>query len=132
MSGLEDASEVYDEAVLKNVSLTGVSLEDLRTMGYPYSTTKAVNSMGDDRQVHTQSGELKDSIKGTRPSEESGRKFTVYFSSSVPYAAFLIFGTDKMRPRRFHEKAFEDVKGKIWQPLKERLSGIQHRIQAKP
>lgn len=131
IKGLREASEIYDAAVVKNVSLTGVSLAEMKEMGHPYAADKPKNVLGDDRQVHIQSGELVDSIKKTKPSQETERRFTVYFSSSVLHAAFLMFGTSKMRPRRFHEKAFEDVKDKIWEPLKANLRGVQHKITAR-
>lgn len=132
LKGLRGSSDIYFEAVLQNVSLTGVSLQDMRDMGHPYSTDHAPNTLGDDRQVHIQSGEFKDSLKKGSPEQGSERIFTVYFSSSSGIANYLIFGTSKMRPRRFHEKAYNDIRSKVWEPLVENLKKVEHKITVTP
>jgi HK97 gp10 family phage protein len=129
LAGLAEINTNYRDQVDKNLALDDHTLAELRSLGYPYAVGKATNTPHDDRQLHEQSGELRKSIKTTTPSEDTSRKFSVYVTSNSPYTQYLIFGTSRMRPRRFHEKAFDDIKDKFWNPLLERLKKVNYRIE---
>ena len=129
--GLEDVGELYLKAAKKNISLDDHTLEELRKLGHPYSVDGGAKPVhADDALVHEQSGKLKKSLKVTEVSE-SNRRWGVYLTSSVEYMKYLIFGTKTMRPRRFHEKSYKDIKDKVWKPLKEELGKIHYRIYQK-
>lgn len=129
VAGLTEVSKVYKQQVDKNLSLDDHTPADLRKLDYPYAVGKPENIPHDDRMVHEQTGRLRRSIRLTPPEEVTSRKFTAFVTTTDPAAAFLIYGTSRMRPRRFHEKAFEDIKDKFWEPLIKRLKGINTRIE---
>lgn len=129
IEGLNEVAKQYFQSVIKNISLEDHTLEDLRNMGYPYRVDGPKDMIhGDDRMVHIQSGKLKDSIKLEPVSQDTSRKFTIHISSTDPIMPYLIYGTSKMRPRNFPQKAYEDIKDKYWKPLIKALSGINFRI----
>ena len=132
LRGLKQGGELYYRAVLKNISLTDHTLIELRRLGHPY----AVESPGapahpDDRMVHEQTGALKASIRvGTV--QETSRRFSLFILSDSPVMGYLIHGTSRMRPRRFHEKAYEDVRRALWRPLQASLREVRNRIEVTP
>lgn len=128
MEGLKDVTKNYKDQVIKNISLTDHDLEELRALGYPYSTKKPADSPHDDRQVHVQTGRLKSGIRAEPPQEVTRNRFEVFITSSAPETPFLLFGTSRMRPRRFHLKAFEEIKDRFWNPILDRLKKVEHRI----
>ena len=128
MDGLEEIAKNYKNQIVKNISLDDHTLQELRQLGYPYSTKQPENSLHDDRMVHEQSGDFKKSIKSSRPEETTSRRFTVYVTSDSPIAPYLIYGTSRMRPRRFHEKAYEEIKDKYWGPVIERLKRVNFKM----
>jgi hypothetical protein len=128
MDGLRDISKNYAEKVKKNVSLDDHSLAELRRMEHPYAVGKPENIPHDDRMVHIQTGELKRGIKYNPPESTTSRTFSVYVYSESPHTPYLIFGTSRMRPRRFHEKAFNEIKDKYWDPVLERLRKLNYRV----
>lgn len=128
MAGLEDVTRNYKKQILKNISLTDHDLEELRALGYPYSTKKPEDSPHDDRQVHIQTGRLKSGISSEPPQEVTRSRFEVFITSSAPETAFLLYGTSRMRPRRFHQKAFEEIKDSFWDPILALLKKVEHRI----
>jgi len=129
MSGLKTVSKEYAKQIDKVISLDDHSLEELRALGHPYAVGKPTGTLhGDDRLVHEQTGELRDSIKVSAV-EETGRKFSVYIRSNSEHMPWLIFGTSKMRPRRFHELAYEKIKDRFWDPVLDLLKKVQHRVQ---
>ena len=129
VEGLEDVGKQYKNQVKKTIGLQDHSLEDLRKMGHPYRVGGPEDSVhGDDRIVHRQSGTLYNSIKLQPVSQETSRRFTVYVSSDHPMLQGIIYGTPTMRPRRFHEKAYEDIKDKYWSPLMDALKKVNLRI----
>jgi HK97 gp10 family phage protein len=128
MSGLEEIAVNYKKQVDKNLSLDDHTLEQLRQMDYPYAVDKTTNVPHDDRLIHEQSGELRKSIKSSRPEQTTSRRFTVYVTTDSPYAPYLIYGTSRMRPRRFHEKSFNDIKDKYWDPVTSRLKKVNYRM----
>lgn len=130
LEGLTEISKNYVKQVDKNLSLDDHTLEQLREMGHPYSVDKPTNTPHDDRMIHEQSGKLRNSIKMTEPKELSSRRYSVLVTTNDPAAVDLIYGTARMRPRRFHEKSFEDIKAKFWEPLVRRLKGIKYKISA--
>jgi hypothetical protein len=130
ISGLADVAIQYKKQVIKNISLDDHTLEELRALGHPYSTLKPADTMhGDDRLVHEQTGALKRSIEVGAVEETTSRRFSVFATSNAPHMPWLIAGTSRMRARRFHEKAYEDIKDKFWKPLLEKLGKIDYRTQ---
>lgn len=128
--GLREISQEYKKQIDKAISLDDHTLAELRALGYPYSTDKAKGSLhGDDRLVHEQTGKLRSSIKVSPPAASTSRRFSVFITSSVEYMKYLIFGTSRMRPRRFHELAFEKMKDRFWDPVLKNLKKVEHRIQ---
>lgn len=128
LMGLEEVSEAYLEKIYKNISLDDHTLEQLAKMGHPYAIGKPANSPHDDRMVHEQSGRLKKSIRLSLPEEVAPKKFSVYVTSDDPILPYLIWGTSKMRPRRFHEKSFNDIKDKYWEPITKRLADYTYKM----
>jgi len=128
MAGLEEITEEYKKRVKQNISLTDHDLKELRELGYPYSTRRAEDSLHDDRMVHIQSKRLKDGIKSNPPEQITSRRFQIFVTSSAPETPYLIYGTSRMRPRRFHQKAYEDIKQRFWKPILDRLKKVEHRI----
>lgn len=129
MKGLADVATQYTDRVKRNISLDDHSLKELRALGYPYRRGAPADTLhDDDRLVHEQSGELKRSIRKGRVEETTSRRFTVYVSSEDPKMPYLIYGTSRMRPRRFHEKAYEDIKSVYWKPLTDRLAKVNYRM----
>lgn len=129
VEGLTEVTKNYKDQVDKELSLDDHTLAELRQLGYPYAVGKPENIPHDDRMVHEQSGDLRKSIKIGPVEETTSRKFTALVTTTDPKAAFLIYGTSRMRPRRFHEKAFEDLKQKFWDPLIKRIKGLNTRIE---
>ena len=128
--GLKEVAQNYKVQVVKNISLDDHTLEELRQMGHPYAANKAPGSLhGDDRMVHTQSGEFLKSIRVSQPERTTEKRFTVYVTSDDPILPFLLYGTSRMRPRRFHEKAYEQIKDKFWNPVISRLKKLDYRIE---
>lgn len=129
VEGLVDIGEKYLVKVKTTIGLEDHTLAELRKLGHPYRVGAAPNSIhGDDRMVHVQSGKLRDTIRVQPVEETTSRKFSVYVSSTAPEMAFLIYGTSKMRPRRFHEKAYESIKSVYWNPVLDRVGKINYRI----
>ena len=128
--GLEEINKEYLKAVDNNLSLDDHTLQELRKLGYPYSHGKPENVLHDDKMVHEQTGALRKSIKSTPVQQDSSRRFTVSVSSSDPKLPFIIYGTTHMRPRRFHEKAFNDIKGKFWDPIMDKLKKLNYRFES--
>jgi len=126
--GLKGVADQYVKKVKDNLSLDDHSLKELREMGYPYSVNKPENIPHDDRMLHEQTGALKKSISQGRVEETTARIFTVSVSSDDPMIQGIIHGTSRMRPRRFHEKAYQDIKDKYWDPLLRKLKGVNFRI----
>ncbi len=129
VDGLKDVAAQYRNQIRKNISLDDHTLQELRKLGHPYSRDKGVDSLHDDRLVHEQSGKLKGSIRVSAVEETTTRRFSVFISSSDPVMPWLLYGTATMRPRRFHEKSYEDIKSKFWKPVLDQLKKVQHRIQ---
>lgn len=128
MSGLSQIAVDYKKQVDKNLSLDDHTLEELRQMDHPYGVGKPENVPHDDRMVHEQTGQLKKSIQSKPPEETTSRRFTVFITTDSPYAPYLIYGTSRMRPRRFHEKAFNDIKDKYWEPVTDRLKKLNYKM----
>jgi hypothetical protein len=131
LEGLKQVGKNYKDAVMKNISLDDHTLEELRQMDHPYAARRPVDSLHDDRMIHEQTGEFKRSIKISQPEATSSRRFSVFARSDSPKMKWLIFGTSRMRPRRFHEKAYEDIKPKIWKPVEDLIKKLQYRIGTK-
>lgn len=129
MEGLAEIAKNYKKQVDKNISLDDHTLQELRVMGHPYAVSKPENVPHDDRMVHEQEGTLRKSIKAHPPEETTSRRFTVYVTSDAPEAMWLIYGTARMRPRRFHEKAFNEIKNTYWEPVTERLKKLNYRME---
>lgn len=130
MDGLEGVGEQYRKKIKDSISFDDHSLAELRAMGHPYRVGAPANTLhGDDRIVHTQSGELKRSINKTRVEETTTRTFSVYITSNDPVMPYLIYGTTHMRPRRFHERAYELIKEVYWKPLTDKLAKVNYRIE---
>lgn len=129
VTGLEEVAKQYKNQIKKTIGLQDHSLEDLKKMGHPYSVDAPENSVhGDDRLVHKQEGALYKSIKLEPVEQTTSRRFTVYVSSDDPKMPFLIYGTSRMRPRRFHERAYQDIKNVYWKPLTDQLAKINFRV----
>lgn len=128
LEGLTEVDKNYRKQVDKNLSLDDHTLQELKQMGHPYAVDKPENTPHDDRMIHEQSGDLRKSIKSRPPEETSSRKFTIYVTSNSPYIPYLIWGTSRMRPRRFHEKSFNDIKDKYWEPVTDRLKKLNYRM----
>lgn len=131
MDGLVDVGEAYRKQVIRAISFSDHTLQELREMGYPYSTRFGEGSgpHGDDRIVHEQDGKLKQSIKISKPEETTTRRFSVFVTSDVPYMPFLIYGTSRMRARRFHEYALNQMKDVLFEPVLKNLKNVSHSIQ---
>jgi hypothetical protein len=129
LEGLSDIGKNYKRQIDKNISLDDHTLQELKKMGHPYATGKPENVPHDDRMVHEQEGTLRKSIKVHPPEESSSRRFTVYVTTDAPEAVWLIYGTVRMRPRRFHEKAFNEIKSTYWDPILSRLKKVNARIE---
>lgn len=130
LEGLKTVSANYKEQIDKVISLDDHTLAELRALGYPYSTDKSEGGIhGDDRLVHEQTGKLRSSIKVSPPEATTSRTFSVFVTSTAEHMKYLIFGTSRMRPRRFHELAYERIKDRFWQPVLDNLSKVEHRIQ---
>lgn len=130
VDGLNEVGRKYYAAIIKNVSLTDHDLQDLKELGYPYArNTDAEPVHEDDRLVHIQSGELLAGLKLIPAVAETNRTYSTHVTSDVPYTEYLLNGTSRMRPRRFDEKAYEDIGGaKAFDDLVERLRGLKYRI----
>lgn len=128
LSGLEDVTSNYKKQVIKNISLTDHDLKDLRELGYPYARGKPEDFPHDDRMVHIQEGVLKRGIHSNPPEQITRNRFEVFITSSAPETPFLLYGTKTMRPRRFHQKAYEEIKERFWSPITDRLKKVSHRI----
>jgi len=131
LDGLKACGQRYYEAVIRNISLDDHTLEELRRLGYPYAKKGSGEPVHeDDRLVHEQSGELKNTIKVSEPSQQSGRTFAVQLTSDAPYLDYLINGTSRMRPRNFPEKALEDLgREGVFDPLRKALAGVKYKIE---
>ena len=130
MDGLSEIAENYKKQVDKNLSLHDHTLQELRAMGHPYAVSQPANAVHDDRMVHEQSGELRKSIKSNPPQEITSRRYTVFVTTDSPYAPYLIYGTSRMRPRRFHEKSFDEIKDKYWKPILDRVQKLNFKVGA--
>jgi hypothetical protein len=128
LEGLGEVSKNYMKQVDKNLSLDDHTLQELAALGHPYSVNKPKDTPHDDRLIHEQSGKLRKSIKASLPEEVTSRRFTVYVTTNDPIAPYLIWGTSRMRPRRFHEKSFNDIKDKYWSPITERLAKLNYKM----
>jgi len=127
--GLKVVAEEYHKQIIKAISLDDHSLEELRALGHPYSTDlPAGNLHGDDRLVHEQTGKLRRSIQIHPVEGTTTRRFSIYVSSNAPYLPYLLYGTSRMRPRRFHELAYEKIKGRFWDPVLKELKNVKHRV----
>ena len=129
LDGLGEIATNYKKQVDKNVSLDDHTLQELKAMGHPYAASKPADTPHDDRMVHEQTGAFRKSIKSSPAEETTSRRFTVYVTTDSPIAPYLIYGTAKMRPRRFHEKSFEEIKDKYWQPVTERLKKLNYKME---
>lgn len=130
MEGLRDVAKNYKKQIDQVISLDDHTLAELRSLGYPYSTDKPKGSLhGDDRLVHEQTGKLRESIKVSTPEETTSRRFSVFVTSTAEHMKYLIYGTSRMRPRRFHELAYDKIKDKFWDPVIKNLKKVEHRIQ---
>lgn len=131
VEGLTTAGKIYLEAVKNAVSLDDHTLAELKQLGHPYAKNTSVPPVHeDDRLVHIQSGELIEGIKLSHAIAETGRRFSIYVTSDAEYTDFLLLGTSFMRPRRFDEKAWEDVGGdSLFDTVKKKLYGINYRIE---
>jgi HK97 gp10 family phage protein len=130
--GLLKVARNYKTQIIKNISLDEHTLDELRELGFPYSKKHPESSLHDDRMVHEQTGRLKAGISEGKVEQTSSRRWSIFITSNAPYTPYLIFGTSKMRPRRFHEKAYEEIKDKFWDPVIAELGKVQHRITMSP
>jgi hypothetical protein len=134
LDGLAKAGDIYLEEVDKVTDLTDHDLNELRKLGHPYAVEAEARGVPpvhkDDRLLHEQSGYLKLSM-GLNAIKQTARRFSQVITSRAPYLAWLIAGTQTMRPRRFHELAYLRGRTKIWAPLKQALKGVRHRIVLK-
>jgi len=129
--GLKEVAEEYKKRVIANISLDDHTLKELRKLGHPYAVGKPEGTLhGDDRLVHVQEGKLKRSIRANPVEETTSRRFSVFVSSADPKLPYLIYGTTVMRPRRFHEKAYQEIKERFWKPVLEKLAKVEHRMAA--
>jgi hypothetical protein len=129
IAGLRNVARQYAEEVDKAISLDDHTLQELRTLGYPYAVAGSGTGLhGTDSLVHEQTGKLRQSIKQWPPEETTSRRFTVYVTSDVPYLPFLLYGTATMRPRPFHVWAYEHIKDKFWQPVLDELAKVEHKV----
>lgn len=129
VTNLPACGRLYLQAAKEAVSLDDHTLEELRRLGHPYGwNAKAKIHGGDDRLVHVQTGKLRSSLKMTAV-QQTGRAFGVFLVSDSDHFLHLIYGTSRMRPRRFHEKAYEEIEERVWVPLREALSSLTYRIE---
>lgn len=131
LAGMKEVSDQYMKQVDKTLSLDDHTLQELRRLGHPYGVEKPENTPHDDAMIHEQTGKLRKSISVTAPSEITSRKIGVTITSDDPVMPFLMYGTTRMRPRRFHERAYQNIKDKYWQPIFDRLKKFNYRIDQK-
>lgn len=130
VEALNKIAQNYEAQIIKNISLSDHSLDDLEKLKHPYASDKPEGTLhGDDRMLHVQSGDLINSLSVHAVEETTKRRFTVYISSDSPYIKYLIFGTSFMRPRNFPQKSYEEIKATLWNPLYAALSKIEYRIE---
>ena len=128
-TGLKQIGEEYLKQVKKNISLEDHTLQELRQMGHPYRVGGPVNMLhGDDAILHKQSGDLLKSIKLQPVEQTTSRKWTVYITSDDPMIEGILYGTPTMRPRPFHQKSYNDIKHKYWNPLLAELKKVNVRV----
>lgn len=130
MKGLAGVAKQYKAQVIKNISLDDHTLEELRKLGHPYAAKGGSGLHGTDALVHQQTRKLKQSIRASEPEELTSRRFSVFVTSDVPYMPYLLHGTSRMRARPFHEKSFNEIKDKFWDPVLDELKKVEHRIVA--
>lgn len=117
----------YLKSALKAISLGDHDLQELREEHYPYSWA-GTPAHEDDREVHIQSGKLYSSLKISEI-VETDKRMGVYLVSNDPVMEWLIYGTSTMRPRRFHEKAYEEMKQSLWDPMTDELKKVKYKIE---
>ncbi len=105
IAGLTGAMDIYRKGVLEQVGLIDEhTLDELANMGHPYGVTKPRDFPHKDEIVHKQSGALVMGFRVMKVRED--KTMSIGLSHTVPYIKYLIYGTSKMRPRRFHAAAF--------------------------
>jgi hypothetical protein len=109
------AGDVLHAAVQHQASLTDHTLLDLAKTKppHPYSTKYDDNTgpHKDDTLVHIQTGRLYRNIK--KVSDMGGVKSSVAVGvrqDDVPYIDELMYGSPQVRPRRFIQRAFTEMK----------------------
>lgn len=123
---MDQARNMLDEEITKNISLSCHSLEDLRKAGHPYRLS-GPGLHNPDWQVHTQSGEmLKSKTSGTIPARYAGGQFraTAYVAMDerLEYNAYVIYGTSKMIPRDFLHGSLMNKRDDLWKLVAGSLS----------
>lgn len=124
---MEEARDILDRAVDKNISLSDHTLGDLAALGHPYATRAPQSIHSPSYQVHTQSGTMKSGkFSGTDKASIAGGKLSarayVGISDAVKYAPFVVYGTSKMVPRDFLMGSLGECRDRIWNVLSRSLN----------
>ncbi len=105
---LNEAAEVLKDKMIDNASLTDHTLKQLAAMGHPYSVRDPQNPHSPPYQIHTQTGDLKESIEITT-SPKGFRVSIGVDEDKVFYIPYIINGTSKMIARDFITGSFDEI-----------------------
>lgn len=113
---MKEVEFILDKKITDNMSLTDHSLQDLKSLGHPYSRRSGAAPLHDPSyQVHKQSGKLLRSKRsGTEEASVVSGKltasaFVMLDETKAPHANHVIFGTSKMIPRPVLEGSRDEV-----------------------
>lgn len=124
-------SEMMDDEVTKNISLTDHTIKDLAKLKHPYSAANPRQLHDPNYLVHTQSGGLldaKQSGSGGASIEDGTLKATAFVlldPGKAEYATYVIYGTSKMIPRPVLQESRDNVVPEVLDYMKSQLKNLQ-------
>lgn len=128
---MKEVEVMIDQEVMRNMSLTDHSLQDLAKLGHPYSAKNNVAIHSPDWLVHTQSGRLL-SAKSSGVDEASVEDNVLRASAFVQvdpdiaeHAVYVIYGTSKMVPRPFLRMSKDIVAPDAVKLIKDKLKFLK-------
>jgi len=137
---MDQVLRLIDGEVVRNISSTDYSLEDLAAMGHPYAKRhgpQGIQIHDPYWQVHTQSGTLLNSkYKNTKKAsitagQLSAGAYVGVDEQTAPHVNAVIYGTSKMIPRNFLSGSLERVKVPAYKHLKENLRDMVMHFKPK-
>lgn len=102
IKGLNNANDFLYSQMSEYINIEDYTITQLKEAGHPYSTTKNTNSAKHpDEYINKQSGTLSQNMKKitVRFRGNKAKAQTYIKASDCPYIKYLVYGTEKMRPR---------------------------------